>query len=92
MTNATMNRNFDRSRSPLFGVAAVVATAVTLGIAVLLPANLTPAEPLFAAAPVAQPADTQLVTLPAIEVVGVRSEKTAAQRAWVMPAVFKHKS
>ena len=93
MTNATMNSNYNHGRSPLFGVAAVVATAVTLGIAVLLPAKLAPTEPLVAAAPL-QSADTsaQIVTLPAIEVVGVREAKTAAHDAWVVPATFKHKS
>jgi hypothetical protein len=91
MTNATMNRNFDRARSPLFGVAAVVATAVTMGVAVLLPANLTPTEPMVSAAAAAQSADMRIVTLPAIEVVGVREAKTAAHDRWVVPAVFRHK-
>jgi len=89
MMNATMKSNYNRSRSPLFGVAAVVATAVTMGIAVLLPANITPTEPMVAAAPATQSADMRIVT--AIEVVGVREAKAATHDRWVVPAVFKHK-
>lgn len=94
MTNATMNRSFNPRRSPLFGVAAVVATAVTMGIAVLLPAHPAPTEVPVAAAAATQAVDVlapaQLVTLPAVEVVGTRQTKSAANR-WNVPAVFKQK-
>ena len=91
MTNATMHRNFNPGRSPLLGVAAVVATAVTLGIAVLLPANLTPAEAPVATGAYMQ-APNQLVTLPAVEVTATRATKSAASNAWIVPATLKQKS
>jgi hypothetical protein len=93
MTNATMHRSFNPGRSPLFGVAAVFATAATIGIAVLLPSTLTKAT--FAAVAATQPADAQapaqLVTLPAVEVVGKRETKAAANNSSTVPAVFKQK-
>jgi hypothetical protein len=96
MTQATIHRSFNPGRSPLFGVAAVVATAATIGIAVLLPAYSTPPSvtvATFAAAPQSTDAQkaVQLVTLPAVEIVGVRETRSAANR-WNVPAVFKEKS
>ncbi len=87
MTNATMNREFNPRRSPLLGFVAVVAAALTLGATVLLPASRSP----FPAPVVATAADapTQIVKLPAIEVVGARTTKTAAKDRWTLPAVFK---
>ena len=94
MTNATMHRSFDPGRSPLFGVAAVFATAATIGIAVLLPLQATPTMAPVAAIPVTRAVDVQapvqLVTLPAVDVVGKRESKSAASR-WTVPAAFKHK-
>lgn len=93
MTNATMNRNYDPGRSPLFGIAAVVATAVTLGVAVLLPAHFTPDAPVAAATQSTDAqAPAQLVTLPTVDVVGTRQSKSAANNRWNVPAVFKQKS
>ena len=93
MTNATMNRDYKPARSPLFGIYAVVATAVTMGITVLLPANLSPTEPVAAAAAAPQLSDmqaaAQFVTLPAVEVVGTRQTKSAASDPWIVRAVFK---
>ncbi len=106
MTNAT-HPEFNPGRSPLFAVAAVFATALTIGVAVLLPGQpVTTARGVagIAAAPPAidaiQPvavqavevqAPTQLVTLPPVEVVGTRPAKSAANR-WNVPAVYKQKS
>ena len=58
MTYATMNRNFNSGTSPLIGIAAVAAAAVTLSIAVWLPTQLAPTQarmqaPVVAAAPAA---------------------------------------
>jgi hypothetical protein len=91
MTNATMHRNFNPGRSPLLGVAAVVATAVTLGIAVLLPATHTPVEPSVTTAADVQ-ARNQIVTLPAVEVTATRATKSAAGNQWIVPAALKQKS
>ena len=95
MTNATIHRSFNPGRSPLFGVAAVVATAATIGIAVLLPSHYAPTRvPVATVAVAPQAADAQapvqLVTLPAVEIVGVRETKSAANR-WTVPAVLKQK-
>ncbi len=65
MTNATTHRQYNPGRSPLLGLAAIVATAATLGAAVLLPAQYEPYAPIAAAQPVAAPAPTQVVTLAA---------------------------
>jgi hypothetical protein len=96
MTNATMNRDYNPERSPLFGIYAVIATAVTLAIAVLLPAHLTPTAPPVAAAATTQRADlqapAQFVTLPAVEVLGTRQTKSAANGSFAVSAVFKVKS
>jgi hypothetical protein len=86
-----MHRNFNPGRSPLLGVAAVVATAVTLGIAVLLPASHTPVEPSFTTAADVQ-ARNQIVTLPAVEVTATRAIKSAAGSQWIVPAALKQKS
>ena len=91
MTNATMHRNFNPGRSPLLGVAAVVATAVTLGIAVLLPANSTPAAHSVTMGADVQ-ARSQFVTLPAVEVTATRATQSAAGNKWIVPATLKQKS
>ena len=65
MTNATTHRQYHPERPPLLGLAAIVATAATLGVAVLLPAQHAPYAPIAAAQPVAAQAPTQIVTLPA---------------------------
>ena len=107
MNNAATHPEFNPGRSPLLAVAAVFATALTIGVAVLLPGQpVTTARGVadIAAAPTAidaiQPVATrvveaqapvQLVTLPPVEVVGTRPTKAAANR-WSVPAVFKQKS
>src|SRR5450432_917258 len=103
MTNATMKREYNPGRSPLFGVAAVLATAVTLGTAVLLPTNVpthaAPAKmPVTLAvstprADVQAPAQavTQVVSLPAVEVVGTRPAKVVASNRRTVPVTFKQK-
>ena len=103
MTDATTHPEFNPGRSPLFAVAAVFATALTIGVAVLLPgqsattapgvAGIAAAQPAYdAIRPVAAPVvEVQVVTLPPVEVVGTRPTKSAANR-WSVPAVYKHKS
>ena len=101
MTDATMNRNFNPGRSPLLGIAAVAAAAVTMGIAVLLPTQLATTQarvqaPTVAAAPetlpvVAIEATEQIVRLPAVEVTATRPAKAASNR-YNVPAVYKQKS
>jgi hypothetical protein len=90
MTNATIHRQFNPARSPLLGLAAIVATAATLGLAVLLPAqsqSVTNA-PIAAVLPAAE-ASTQVVTLPAVEVVGTRATKSARNDRWYVPTMFR---
>jgi len=89
MTNATMHRSFNPVRSPLFGIAAVAATAATLGIAVLLPAQFVPAAKVAASRPAAAQSTIQVVVLPAVEVVGTRTTQSAQNNRWTLPAVFK---
>jgi hypothetical protein len=98
MTNATMKRSYRTSRSPLWGIAAVVATAMTMGIAVLMPMRHVPAQSgvVVSAAVPAQSeganAPAQVVTLPPIEITASRPTKSAANSWWNVPAVFKQKS
>jgi hypothetical protein len=89
MTNATTHRQYNPGRPPLLGLAAIVATAATLGAAVLLPAQYEPYAPIAAAQPVAAPAPTQVVTLPPVEVVGTRATNAARNDRWNVPAVFR---
>ena len=106
MTNATTHPEFNPGRSPLFALAAVFATALTIGVAVVLagqPVATAPVAGIALALPAidaiqpvaAQPArvqePTQLVTLPPVEIVGTRPTKAAANR-WNVPAVYKQKS
>ena len=96
MTNATMNRSYNPVTSPLFGIAAAVAAALTIGTAVLLPAKLAPQNTPLAAAAATQRTDAQapaqLVVLPTVDVVGTRNTKSAANGSYAIPAVFKQKS
>ncbi len=96
MTNATMNRDYYPERSPLFVFYAVIATALTMATAVLLPAQLTSIAPRVAAAATTQRADLQasarFVTLPAVEVLGTRETNSAANGSFAVPVVFKEKS
>jgi len=89
MTNATIHRQYQPARSSLLGLAAVVATAVTLGVAVLLPAQSAPHAPLVVAQPSAAEVPLQVVTLPAVEIVGTRTTQSARNDRWNVPAVFR---
>jgi hypothetical protein len=91
MTNATMKHEFNPGRSPLLGLAAVVAAALTLGTAVLLPARHAPVAPVGAVPRVEAPAPVQVVNLPAVEVVGTRPTKAAENAKWTVPAALKGK-
>ena len=94
MTHATMHQSLNPGRLPLFGVAALFATAATIGIAVLLPLHAaspkTPVAAVAATHPVAAPGPVGIVTLPAVEVVGTRQTKTAAIR-WNVPVAYRQK-
>jgi hypothetical protein len=98
MTNATMNRDFNPGRPPLAGIFAVVAAAVTMSLAVLLPAQLEPTHarvrtPAASAAPmVAAEAPAQIVTLPSVNVTAARPAKAAANNHWNVPAVHRQAS
>ena len=89
MNDTTIHRQFNPERPPLLGLAAIVATAATLGVAVLLPAHyarnaaIVPAQPVYLQAP------TQVVRLPAVEVVGARATKSARNDRWSLPAIFR---
>ena len=89
MTNATIHRQYQPGRSPLLGLAAVVATAATLGVAVLLPAQSAPYAPIAVAQPAAAQATIQVVTLPPVEVVGTRASKAARSERWALPVLFR---
>ena len=89
MTNATIHRQYQPGRSPLLGLAAVVATAATLGVAVLLPAQSAPYAPITVAQPAAAEATIQVVTLPPVEVVGTRETKSARTDRWAHPVLFR---
>ena len=91
MTNATKKREFNPGRSPLLVIAAVVATALTMGAAVLLPAQYAPSAPFAAGQPTAQAASTEVVKLPAVDVVGTRPTKSADNYRGNVPVVFKEK-
>ena len=91
MTNATIKREFNPGRSPLLGIAAVIATALTMGAAVLLPAQHAPPAPFAAVQPDEQLAPTQVVNLPAVDVVGTRPTKSADNNRGNVPVVFKEK-
>ena len=89
MTNATIHRQYQPGRSPLLGLAAAVATAATLGVAVLLPAQSAPYAPIAVAQPAAAQATIQVVTLPPVEVVGTRETKSARTDRWAHPVLFR---
>jgi hypothetical protein len=89
MTNATTHRQFNPGRPPLLGLAAILATAATLGAAVLLPAQHVPYASIAAIQPVAAQAPTQIVTLPPVEVIGTRTTKAARNERWAHPVLFR---
>jgi hypothetical protein len=89
MTNATIHRQYQPGHSPLLGLAAIAATAATLGIAVLLPAQSSPYDSILVAQPAAAQATIQVVTLPPVEVVGTRTTKAARNDRWALPVLFR---
>lgn len=79
MSNYT-NSSQDRARRALFGVAAAVATAATLGLAVLAPLAAAPGEPMVQALInhkrlVLGPAEVAIVPS-SIEVIATRTPHT----------------
>lgn len=78
-----MKRNSNNLATPLIGLAAVFATLFTLGLAVVVPANLAPAAGDFRASTTTTPAGArsaavEVAIVPArIEVIGVRRPPTA---------------
>jgi len=89
MNDAAIHRQYHPERSPMLGLAALVATAATLGLAVLLPAHyarnaaIAPAQPGYVQAPM------QIVTLPAVEVVGTRQTQAAQNSPGTPPVAVK---
>ena len=80
---------------PAFGFAAVVATAATLGLAVVAPAAVAPAEPLVQAHVNPQHlilGPTEVAILPArIQVVASRTRSASAPSPYV-PATYRPRS
>ena len=83
-----MKRNSNDLAAPLIGLAAVFATLFTLGLAVVVPANLAPANPAPAAGDFpasvatasggARAVAVEVAIVPArIEVIGVRRPPAA---------------
>jgi len=89
MTNATIHRQYQPGRSPLLVLAAIAATAATLSVAVLLPAQSARNAAIAAAQPAHREASTQIVVLPAVEVVGTRETQSAHNNPRTLPPVFK---
>jgi hypothetical protein len=89
MNDATMHRQFNPGRSPLLGLAAILATAATLGATILLPAEYMPEGPAAGTQAAAAYATIQVVTLPPVEVVGIRETKSAANGRWTLPVLFR---
>ncbi len=91
MTHATMSREFNPGRSPLLGLVAVIAAALTMGATVLLPAAKAPSNVPVAVSAVsaAAPETTQIVKLPAVEVVGTLRDQGRRQEPLTLPASFK---
>jgi hypothetical protein len=89
MNDATMQSQYNPGRSPLLGLAAIVATAATLGIAVLLPAQHLSEARVAAARPADAQSTIQVVVLPAVEVVGTRETQSAENNRGTLPVVFK---
>jgi len=81
-----MNRYETSMFRPSFGIAALAMTAVTIGLAVVVPAKMIPVGPdvltlsaSTAVAPVRTPVRTQVAISPArIDVVAVREQKAAS--------------
>jgi hypothetical protein len=77
---------------PIFGFAAVMATAATLGLAVVTPASLPHTDAIQLAQPASHPAPgaTEVAILPgAIEVVAKRT-RTAGARTPYLPAAYHY--
>ena len=89
MNDATMHRQFNPERSPLLGLAALLATAATLGATVLLPAEYVPEGLASGTQTAAVQPMIQVVTLPPVEVVGTRETKSAANGRWTLPVLFR---
>lgn len=78
---------------PAFGLAAAAATAMTLGLAVILPMQLAPAAQQAHVDPKhVVLAPTEVAILPAkIEVVAAR-ERAAQEKSPYLPAAYKPRS
>jgi hypothetical protein len=75
-----MNRYQPSNLRPLFGIAAVAMTALTLAVSVVIPANLAPAAQeagRFAAGQAAAPATEVAISPARIDVIGLRETNLA---------------
>ena len=70
-----MNRYQQPPISAIGALAAALATVATIGVAVLLPAKLTPPD---ASVTAAQRVQTEVAVIPSIEVIGYRTEHTGS--------------
>jgi hypothetical protein len=77
-----MNRYEIPMFRPSFGIAALAMTALTIGLAVVMPARMTPVVPdllAISASTGFAPAHTEVAISPArIDVFGVREQKSAS--------------
>jgi hypothetical protein len=77
-----MNRYETSMFRPSFGIGALAMTAITIGLAVVVPANMIPVGPdvlTLSASTAVAPVRTQVAISPArIDVVAVRERKTAS--------------
>ena len=88
-----MNSYQPKAPRAAFGIAAVVMTAFTLGLAVVVPAKLAPEgheAAMQLAARTKAPAATEVLIVPArIDVIGVRESTVAADVPAAVPAKRK---
>ena len=88
-----MNRYQPKAPRAAFGFAALVMTALTVGLAVVVPVQMSPGTPevatLLAAEPATQAATEVLIVPARIEVIGVRESTVAGGAPAAAPV--KHK-
>ncbi len=85
-----MNRYDQSMYRPTFGIAAVAMTAITIGLAVIVPAGMDSGGrngATLSAATAVRPVLTEVAISPArIDIVAVREQKTAYEAArYVLP-------
>ena len=85
-----MNRYPSSTPRAAFGITAIALTALTIGLAVVVPARMSPGYPAAGTVPAAQavaPAATEVAIIPGrITVIGVRESTVAAGSPTAAPA------